>query len=81
MGASDLLIKTLRELPLDGGTALNALNFAETDADLILVISDGLSNFGGHEPRIESGKADSPRVVLLHAAQARPFSSGSNAIQ
>ena len=68
LGATDALIKHLRELPLDGGSALGELNFAETDAEMIVLISDGISNFGARANALPPRPA--ARGVVLHAAQS-----------
>lgn len=64
--------KTLRaaleDAPLDGGTSLGAVDLGAGDAEIALLISDGMSNFGSDDPKLpakDSGRA----VFVAHAAQ------------
>lgn len=61
------LLAVLRDLPLDGGSSYGSIDGALVGkADTLVVMGDGLSNFGEHEPRVAPGR----RVIVLHAAQA-----------
>jgi len=46
--------------PIDGGTQLGALDFSKTDCDEILLLSDGLSNFGKDRIKL----SQTPVVVI-----------------
>jgi tetratricopeptide (TPR) repeat protein len=71
-GDSQALLDTLDVLPLDGGTSLGAIDLNMVpDAERVIVVSDGLSNFGGHEIRERIGIAPaSLPLYVLHAAQS-----------
>ena len=65
-GQSAQLLDKLAQLPLDGGSSYAAIAGALlSTVDVVLVIGDGLSNFGGAVPRLPT---DVP-VHVLHAAQ------------
>lgn len=65
-GDAGALLEALRRLPLDGGSSYGAVDGSlASKADTLVLIGDGLSNFGSHEPRISAGQ----RVIVLHAAQ------------
>ncbi len=46
------LRKTLSTMTYDGATQLGAVNFSTLRSDLIFLVSDGVSTFGGHRPNI-----------------------------
>lgn len=61
------LRQAIEALPLDGASAYGSLQGkALVDADLAIVIGDGMNNFGTGEPQWPGGNT---RVVFLHAAQ------------
>lgn len=61
------LRQAIETLPLDGASAYGSLQGkALVDADLAIVIGDGLNNFGTGEPQWPGGNT---RLVFLHAAQ------------
>ncbi len=63
----------LEDTPLDGGTSLGAIDVAAGDADVALLMSDGMTNFGRAEPKLpskESGRA----VFAAHASQIKDTS-------
>ncbi|MGQ0801936.1 MAG: VIT domain-containing protein [Pseudomarimonas sp.] len=65
-GQSQELLAALAELPLDGGSSYAAIDGdLLSDVDVVLVIGDGLSNFGGAVPRLKAGVP----IHVLHAAQ------------
>jgi Ca-activated chloride channel homolog len=67
-GDAKRLLDVLAALPLDGGSSYGAIDLAALDGvDRVLVIGDGLSNFGDHLPRTGAGR---PRIDVLHAAQS-----------
>ncbi len=69
-GNADALIEALAELPLDGGSSYGAIDLAAVaGADLVLIVGDGLSNFGGHRPTLRGPAGQAPMVHLLSAAQ------------
>ncbi len=47
---ANALLERLREIPMDGGTQLGAVPFAQATADLAILCSDGISTFGKHQP-------------------------------
>ncbi len=66
-GDAGALIEAIAALPLDGGSSYGAIDASLVpNADLILVLGDGLSNFGASEPAIKAG---GPLLHVLHAAQ------------
>lgn len=68
-GDARALRAAIEALPLDGASAYGALRVdAAAPPDLILVIGDGLSNFGSGEPQFRTD-ALTPRLVFVHAAQ------------
>ncbi|HSX61960.1 MAG TPA: VIT domain-containing protein [Tahibacter sp.] len=59
----------IEALPLDGASAYGALRVdTSVKPDLVLVIGDGLSNFGSGEP-VWQTDGFTPRLVFAHAAQ------------
>lgn len=68
-GDSTALRAAIQALPLDGASAYGALHpELAAGADFVLVIGDGLSNFGDGEPAWPAGE-HAPRRVFAHAAQ------------
>jgi Ca-activated chloride channel family protein len=66
-GDAKPLIDAIRALPLDGGSSYGAIDTAAArGAGVILIVGDGLSNFGGHEARFASPASV---VNVIHAAQ------------
>ncbi|CAN5133208.1 hypothetical protein BH11PSE11_BH11PSE11_34440 [soil metagenome] len=70
-GNSDALIAVLDALPLDGGTSFAAIDLdLVPNAQSVIVVSDGLSNFGGNEIRERRlGVPSRLPLYALHAAQ------------
>lgn len=67
-GDTGAVIEAIRTLPLDGGSSYGAIDTtAAPGATLILVVGDGLSNFGSHEPRI--GASSASTINVIHASQ------------
>ncbi|MDC8011645.1 VIT domain-containing protein [Tahibacter soli] len=58
------LRRAIDALPLDGGSSYGAIRPANAP-DLVIVVGDGLSNFGPSEPALDGV----PRLVFVHAAQ------------
>lgn len=68
-GDARALRAAIEALPLDGASTYGALRIdAAAQPDLVLVIGDGLSNFGSGEPQFRTD-ALTPRLVFVHAAQ------------
>lgn len=69
-GRADALLQAVAALPLDGGSSYGAIDVsALPGVDLVLVIGDGLSNFGGHRPVLRGPAGQAPVVHVLAAAQ------------
>jgi Ca-activated chloride channel homolog len=69
-GKAEALLKAIAELPLDGGSSYGAIDLSRVPGvDRVLVLGDGLSNFGEHEPRLGSGRVP-PLTVLSASNQA-----------
>jgi Ca-activated chloride channel family protein len=69
-GDTRALRQAIEALPLDGGSSYGAIRLdANTRPDLVLVMGDGLSNFGASEPQLSLAGGTSTRVMVLHAAQ------------
>lgn len=67
-GDATALLAAIDALPLDGGSSYGAIDPALTpDAQVLLVVGDGLSNFGEHE--MPAARGDGPIVHVLQAAQ------------
>lgn len=68
-GNADALIEAINALPLDGGSSYGAIDFnVARQAQLAVIIGDGLSNFGAAEPT-PLAVGQSLLVHVLHAAQ------------
>lgn len=68
-GDTQELRKAIEALPLDGASAYGELRLdATARPDFVLVIGDGLNNFGSGEPQFRND-AVTPRLAFLHAAQ------------
>ena len=66
-GDASELIKAIESLPIDGGTSLGAVDVSSTpEADTVLLMSDGLTNFGPAEPKLS---CEGLQVFAIHAAQ------------
>jgi hypothetical protein len=64
------LLTDIRALPLDGGSSYGAIDAMHAiGADLILVVGDGLSNFGDLEAKLVAPTSQGVPVYVLHAAQ------------
>ena len=46
------LQRYLSKLPYDGGTQLGSLDLTQYDCDEFLLFTDGVSNIGGHQPKL-----------------------------
>jgi Ca-activated chloride channel family protein len=70
-GDTTELRRAIDALPLDGGSSYGALRVdPKAMPDAVLIVGDGLSNFGGHEPELIPVGGRAPRVLIAHAAQA-----------
>lgn len=68
-GDAQELRRAVEALPLDGASAYGALHLdATARPDFVLVIGDGLNNFGSGEPQFRNSTV-TPRLAFLHAAQ------------
>ena len=69
-GDAEPLLKAIAALPLDGGSSYGAVDLARLEPiDQVLVIGDGLSNFGPGEAQLKAADGARPPVFVLHAAQ------------
>jgi Ca-activated chloride channel homolog len=69
-GDSSALMDALQALPLDGGSRYGSIDLATLPAvDRVLVIGDGLHNFGDASSALRSADGAQPRVSVLLAAQ------------
>ncbi|MBL8244993.1 MAG: DUF2135 domain-containing protein [Rhodanobacteraceae bacterium] len=69
-GDASPLLKAIAALPLDGGSSYGAIDLAKLGRiDQVLVIGDGLSNFGPGEAQLKAADGTRPPVFVLHAAQ------------
>lgn len=69
-GDTRALRQAIEALPLDGGSSCAAIRLdPKARPDLVLIMGDGLSNFGPSEPELGGSVGNSPRVMVLHAAQ------------
>lgn len=60
------LRKTLSTMTYDGATQLGAVNLSAFRTDLVFLVSDGVSTFGGHQPTIGT----TPVIGLITSAFA-----------
>jgi hypothetical protein len=64
------LLQALADLPMDGGSSYAAIDLGNLhDIDQVLVMGDGLSNFGGREPQLRDAGGRTPVLHVIHAAQ------------
>ena len=69
-GGGGALLAAIAALPLDGGSSYGAIDLkAAGEVDQVLIIGDGLSNFGASAPNLVDGKGRTPPVQVMHAAQ------------
>lgn len=69
-GGAEPLLRAIAALPLDGGSSYGAIDVRTLGAvDQVLVIGDGLSNFGGHEPQLARADGRVPPLSVLLSAQ------------
>lgn len=69
-GDASALLKAIDALPLDGGSSYGAIDLSKiAQVDQVLLIGDGLSNFGDSEPRLVDVIGKRPPVLVMHAAQ------------
>lgn len=70
-GNSAALLEALAVLPLDGGSRYASLDLTDLpEVDRVLVLGDGLHNFGEAAPRLQTRGGQRPRVSILVAAQS-----------
>ncbi|MGE4070714.1 MAG: VIT domain-containing protein [Lysobacterales bacterium] len=69
-GDAGALLAAIESLPLDGGSSYGAIDLRPLGrVDQVLIIGDGLSNFGASEPQLVDSSGRRPPVQLMHAAQ------------
>ena len=69
-GDGNALLAAIEALPLDGGSSYGAIDLRTLGkVDQVLIIGDGLSNFGASEPTLVDSGGRRPTVQLMHAAQ------------
>ncbi|HWS28123.1 MAG TPA: VIT domain-containing protein [Xanthomonadales bacterium] len=69
-GDASKLLDAIAALPLDGGSSYGAIQLSAVgDVDQVLIIGDGLSNFGDSEPDLVAANGQRPGVQVMHAAQ------------
>lgn len=69
-GESGPLLEAIAALPLDGGSSYGAIDLAPVGrVDAVLIVGDGLSNFGPAEPKLTGPEGQQPPVHVLLAAQ------------
>jgi Ca-activated chloride channel homolog len=69
-GGGRIVLDAIAELPLDGGSSYGAISLKGLGAvDQVLIVGDGLSNFGDSEPQLQADNGRIPPVFVLHAAQ------------
>ncbi len=69
-GNGSALLAAIDALPLDGGSSYGAIDLRTLGkVDQVLIIGDGLSNFGTSEPQLVDSSGRRPPVQLMHAAQ------------
>lgn len=70
-GDASKLLQAIDALPLDGGSSYGAINLRAVGVvDQVLIIGDGLSNFGPSEPNLVAANGARPPVQVMHAAQS-----------
>lgn len=69
-GDAGALLAALDALPLDGGSSYGSIDLSQIGpVDQVLIIGDGLSNFGPAEPKLVDREGRRPPVQIMHAAQ------------
>ena len=69
-GDARAILAAIAALPLDGGSSYGAIDLRGLGAvDQVLIIGDGLSNFGADQARLVADNGRTPPVFVLHAAQ------------
>ncbi|MBK9654780.1 MAG: hypothetical protein IPO66_04615 [Rhodanobacteraceae bacterium] len=69
-GDAGKLLDTIAALPLDGGSSYGAIKLSAVgNVDQVLLIGDGLSNFGDSEADLVAANGQRPSVQVMHAAQ------------
>lgn len=69
-GDAGPLLRAIAALPLDGGSSYGAIDLrAHAEVDQVLLVGDGLSNFGASEAALVQRDGSRPTVTVLHAAQ------------
>ncbi|WP_298854381.1 VIT domain-containing protein [uncultured Aquimonas sp.] len=70
-GNSAALLEAIEALPLDGGSRYGSLDLTSLpEVDRVLVLGDGLHNFGEASPRLQTRSGHQPRVSILLATQS-----------
>jgi Ca-activated chloride channel homolog len=70
-GNSAALLEAIEALPLDGGSRYGSLDLTGLpEVDRVLVLGDGLHNFGEASPRLQTRSGHQPRVSILLATQS-----------
>lgn len=69
-GNAEAVLRAIAALPLDGGSSYGGIDLHGLGAlDLVLIIGDGLSNFGAAEAHLVADGGTTPPVFVMHAAQ------------
>ncbi len=69
-GDAAAVLAAIAALPLDGGSSYGAIDLHTLgEIDQVLIIGDGLSNFGSADARLIADNGRTPPVFVLHAAQ------------
>lgn len=69
-GDASALLNAVDALPLDGGSSYGAIDLLRVGkVDQIVLVGDGLSNFGSSEPKLLGPAGQRPPVQILLAAQ------------
>ena len=69
-GKAEAVLSAIEALPLDGGSSYGAIDVKGLGAiDQVLIVGDGLSNFGAAIPQLIADNGNTPAVFVLHAAQ------------
>lgn len=69
-GDAAAVLAAIAALPLDGGSSYGAIDLRSLGAiDQVLIIGDGLSNFGSADARLIADNGRTPPVFVMHATQ------------
>lgn len=73
-GDAGALLSALDALPLDGGSSYGSIDLSQVGpVDQVLIIGDGLSNFGPSEPKLVDRQGRRPPIQIMHAAQRADY--------